>query len=214
MSKKATSLIATAVLAASTLGSGIALAEVSANIGVTSNYIWRGVSQSDDGASVSGGLDYAHTSGLYAGTWAASIDGGTELDLYLGYAGEAGAIGYDIGYIHYLYPNDDDLDFGEIYLGASYSLFSAMLSYDPDNQDMYAQLGVDFELGQGFGLGLHVGSYRFKDEDSVAGPVNYSDYAVTLSKDDFSFAISNMSKNEEWGQSDNYRVAVSWSTSF
>jgi hypothetical protein len=46
----------------------------SANIGAVSNYIWRGVSQTGDGAAVQGGLDVAHESGFYAGTWASNID--------------------------------------------------------------------------------------------------------------------------------------------
>lgn len=46
----------------------------SANIGAVSNYIWRGTTQTDDGAAIQGGLDVAHESGFYAGTWASNID--------------------------------------------------------------------------------------------------------------------------------------------
>jgi len=46
----------------------------SANIGVVSNYIWRGVTQTQDGAAVQGGLDFTHESGFYAGVWASNID--------------------------------------------------------------------------------------------------------------------------------------------
>ena len=54
--------------------SSIAAAEVSMNIGVTSNYIWRGVTQTGDAAAVSGGFDWSNASGLYAGTWASNVD--------------------------------------------------------------------------------------------------------------------------------------------
>jgi uncharacterized protein (TIGR02001 family) len=47
---------------------------VSANIGVVSNYIWRGVTQTQDGAAVQGGLDYSNANGFYLGTWASNID--------------------------------------------------------------------------------------------------------------------------------------------
>ncbi len=47
---------------------------ISANIGAVSNYIWRGVSQTQDGPAVQGGLDYAHSSGFYLGTWASNVD--------------------------------------------------------------------------------------------------------------------------------------------
>ncbi len=208
MNKMSKSLIAVSVLAATALGSSAAIAEVSANIGVTSNYIWRGVTQSSDQASVSGGVDYAHDSGLYLGTWTANMSAGAELDLYLGFAGEAGPLGYDVGYIQYMYPNDDTLDFGEAYVGVSYSLFSTKVSYDSENKNMYAEVGLDFDLGEGFGVGLHGGSYDFD-----AG-TDYTDYSVSLSKDDFTLAVSDTSENVAYGQTDNYRVAVSWGKSF
>ena len=137
--------IAIAVGAAVMGLSSIASAEFSANIGATSNYLWRGVTQTDNGPAISGGIDYAHASGFYAGAWASNVDfvdepefndptdpdddetennGQAELDLYLGFAGEAGSIGYDIGFIYYAYPlaedfggDEDKLDFSEIYVG-------------------------------------------------------------------------------------------------
>ena len=64
------SILATALLA----GAGVAQAELSANIGVASNYYFRGITQTDDGAAVSGGIDYNHESGFYVGTWMSNID--------------------------------------------------------------------------------------------------------------------------------------------
>lgn len=73
------------LLSASMISTNQALAEdpwsFSANIGVVSNYMWRGVTQTGDQAAVQGGLDVAHESGFYAGTWASNIDwdeGGAE----------------------------------------------------------------------------------------------------------------------------------------
>ena len=64
--------------AASFISMSSALAEgpwdFSANIGAVSNYIWRGVTQTGDGAAIQGGLDVAHESGFYIGTWASNID--------------------------------------------------------------------------------------------------------------------------------------------
>ena len=115
------SLLAAAVLAAT---STVAMAEVSMNVGVTSNYVWRGWIQSADEAAVSGGVDYAHESGVYVGAWVSSLGGGeTEQDIYGGYAGEFSGVGYDVGYINYSYPNAD-VDFSEVYLGASYDMFT------------------------------------------------------------------------------------------
>jgi hypothetical protein len=47
---------------------------ISANIGAVSNYMWRGVTQTQDGAAVQGGLDFSHESGFYMGTWASNVD--------------------------------------------------------------------------------------------------------------------------------------------
>lgn len=47
---------------------------ISANIGAVSNYMWRGVTQTQDGAAIQGGLDFSHSSGFYAGTWASNVD--------------------------------------------------------------------------------------------------------------------------------------------
>lgn len=70
---------AAGLLLSASLGSmNLALADsphsFSANIGAVSNYIWRGVTQTQDGAAIQGGLDYGHISGFYAGAWASNID--------------------------------------------------------------------------------------------------------------------------------------------
>ncbi|MEN8761748.1 MAG: TorF family putative porin, partial [Thiogranum sp.] len=83
-------LLATALLA----GAGVAQAELSANLGVQSNYYFRGITQTDDNAAVSGGIDYAHDSGFYVGTWLSNVDFGGKEDVEVdGYAG----FGNDIG---------------------------------------------------------------------------------------------------------------------
>ena len=56
-------------VSAGCLFTGSVMAELTGNIGVTNNYIWRGVTQSDDESAVSGGIDYSDKSGIYAGTW-------------------------------------------------------------------------------------------------------------------------------------------------
>lgn len=104
MSKMTKSLVAAAVLAASTLVSGTAMAGASANIGMVSDYIFRGIDQGS-GATASAGIDY-DMNGIYVGAWAADVTTGMEYDLYLGYAGEYQGFSYDIGYVTYNYTND------------------------------------------------------------------------------------------------------------
>jgi uncharacterized protein (TIGR02001 family) len=108
------SVVSAAVLGASVF-SGSALAELSGNIGVVSEYLFRGLAQSG-GAAVQGGLDYSSESGFYAGTWASTIGfgsgtgSGAEVDFYAGFSGEAGGLGYDIGAIYYWYSEEDEFD--------------------------------------------------------------------------------------------------------
>ncbi|MEM7452142.1 MAG: TorF family putative porin, partial [Pseudomonadota bacterium] len=47
--------------------------DLSANVGISNNYIWRGLTQTENGTAVSGGIDYAADSGFYAGTWVSNV---------------------------------------------------------------------------------------------------------------------------------------------
>ncbi len=101
---------------------GIALADWSANVGFTSEYIFRGITQKTSSASV--GLDFEQA-GFYAGTWAADVGDGLEVDGYFGYGMEVSDdIGVSIGYTGYFYTGDFDDTYQEINLGATLSAFS------------------------------------------------------------------------------------------
>ena len=105
MNIKTKMLLAGALLASTSVVATVAQAGTTGNIGATSNYIWRGVTQSNDQAAVSGGVDWDHDSGAYAGGWTSSLGGGQyELDVYGGYAFDTGAFSHDVGGIFYLYP--------------------------------------------------------------------------------------------------------------
>lgn len=189
------SLLAAAVLAATSTS---AMAELSANAAVVSNYVFRGWTFSDEGPALQGGLDYAHDSGVYIGTWLSTIDNsvdtGIEYDYYLGYAGEAGDFGYDLGYV--VYSNNDDAKFGtdfrELYLKGSYKMFSVGY-YDGDQKDVsgseytYLEVGADIEgLPMESTLSLH---YGVTDPDA-SGVDNINDYSIGLSKDFSGFGVS------------------------
>jgi len=101
--------------------SGVANAEWSANLGFASEYYYRGIFQ--ESTSASGGLDY-EANGFYAGTWAADVGDGLEVDGYFGYGFDAGDIALSVGYTGYFYTGDFDDTYQEINLGAAYRLFS------------------------------------------------------------------------------------------
>jgi len=123
----------------------------SANVSLTTNYLYRGISQSGTKPAVQGGFDYAGASGLYIGAWGSSIswlsdeyatgaapagamNAGLELDTYGGYKGTAGATSYDVGFLRYNYPGNyapgaTKADTNEIYGAVTYSIVTAKLSY-------------------------------------------------------------------------------------
>lgn len=86
---------------------------VSGNAAVTSDYRFRGLSLSDGDIAIQGGIDVAHESGFYIGTWGSSIEdsatyGHTELDLYGGWSGEViSGLTLDAGLLYYVYPNGE-----------------------------------------------------------------------------------------------------------
>ena len=97
-------------------------ADWSTNFGWTSEYIFRGISQSDSSAYV--GVDYEN-GGFYAGTWAADVSQGAEVDFYLGYAGElTESISYGVGATGYFYTDDFDDTYKELNFSLGYGFLS------------------------------------------------------------------------------------------
>ncbi|MEN9931369.1 MAG: hypothetical protein RL604_1616, partial [Pseudomonadota bacterium] len=148
---------AIALAAAATLSSGTVLAQAAApaaapdfvvtgNFGITSDYRFRGLQQTDGDPAFQGGFDLAHSSGLYVGTWGSNVSswaaGPTtstklEIDLYGGYKTTVGDIGLDIGAIAYMYPGsstggegtDWNANTQEAYVGLSYGPATFKTSY-------------------------------------------------------------------------------------
>lgn len=194
------------LLAGSLLVSAVAVqaAEpVTGNVALTSNYIWRGVSQTAQQFAIQGGADYAHASGFYAGTWGSNVNFGNdavthfdgdgasmELDIYGGYKFKAGGIDWDVGLLQYMYPGAASslkYDFLEYYVGGSYGPFSIKYFYASDYQGnltkkagSYLDLNANFDLG-GIGLGLHYGMSSGTGVKDIFGDT-YNDYKVSLTK--------------------------------
>lgn len=218
--------IAAMIVIYATLAAGQAFAGASANVSATSNYVWRGVTQTDDQAAIQGGLDYETDVGLYAGTWMSNVqfgdDKGYELDLYGGYAGDFGDFSYDAGVIYYVFPSMTKLqaaNLTEIYLTGGFGPFSTGIYYTVDKQeaeednDFYIPARLDFDLDvfSGISVGLFGGYYDFDDPDGE----DYGHYGADLSKGtdygDFTLALE---KNDLSGETaDDPRVWVSWSVS-
>lgn len=210
--------------------------ESSANFGVTSNYVWRGETRSDDGPAVSGGVDYAHDSGLYTGLWASDIvvkrveDGNVEdsreyeLDWYGGYHRRYGRVRLEAGLIAYAFPRgnvygfdtgslvsgtENDQDFVEAYLGLRYKWLEAKYSYTDDYFGS-GERGAYSEVAwrDEAVLQLH---YGLKEGDAIDDHIGFlGDYRVAVTVGELRFAVSGLDDNEDARQSDNVRLAVTW----
>lgn len=215
----------------------VASADLSGNVAATSNYVWRGLTQTDGGAAVSGGIDYKAPFGLYVGTWASNTAFGSyEADLYAGFSKEFGPVGLDVGVIGYFYPEDDTVDdvatvgldesspeFNEVYLGLSWKMLSAKVSYSKEfgtskEAAMYAEVGAEFEVAKDLKLALHAGKYDFKaDTATDAGYImdDYTDFSIGLSKGDFTFTVSDTNLDEAtFGGDDDVKVYVTYAREF
>ncbi|AWB66497.1 hypothetical protein C2869_08675 [Saccharobesus litoralis] len=206
----------------------MAVEGLSANAAVTTNYLWRGQTQSDDGFAIQGGLDYAHKSGGYAGVWMSTVDYGDkfdyEFDWYVGYAGETAALTYDVGYIEYVYlegfSNEDGLDFSELYGSVSFKELEALT--------VGLAIGVDSEGGAGFADDYYLSadysfsipaSGFFKDVEYAAHVGTYqkdaggswSNIGVSASKQNFTLGLSKATKNSG---DDGFLVYLSYGMDF
>jgi len=156
-------ILLTLVLVSSSLHAGY-----SANVAFTTDYIWRGMTQSD-GSAIQGGFDFESDSGFYAGIWGSNVnfnDGnGQELDYYAGYTTSLGIIGVDSGYIIYDYPDSNpDLKFEEMYLGLSLFDFGVTYAQGKDNAPDY----LEFSYSKG-GFSVAYGEYDDFGNNTTAG---------------------------------------------
>jgi len=194
--------------------SGLAQAQAAApestlsfNVGATTDYRYRGLSQSRLQPAVQGGIDYADKSGFYVGAWGSTIKwikdtpgvtkGATELDIYAGFKGAVGDVAYDLGLLSYVYSGNNygnataggtksantNEAYAAVTLGpvtAKYShAFSDLFGNAGTKNSYYLDLSALFDLGNGFTLTPHVGYQKFNNLDIAT----YTDYALTLTKD-------------------------------
>jgi uncharacterized protein (TIGR02001 family) len=203
MTKLSQAIALAAAMTAGLVATTTTQAEVSASVGIASSYLWRGQNLGNGDAALSGSLDYAFESGLYTGAWVSSGDVGlgTEYDLYVGFAGEAGGIGYDIGYMGYIYPSQseeaveagdiastsDELgDVGDIYLNLSVADVSLTTNFSDNGSDY-----VYNTLGYGMGSVSALIGVNTDLEDDGKGAYTHIDVSYAYN-DSVSFTVSKM----------------------
>ncbi len=169
---------------------------VGGNVGLFSDYVFRGQSQTNEHLAIQGGFDWSHESGIYAGVWGSNVDFGSdaqaEVDYYLGYAGSfSESTGYDIGYIYYSYAGQSPFNYQELALSFNFGDLSLGINYsdeylgDGGENYYYLNTGYSFALRQDFSLDLHFG-YNSADNMDItfdgSGDDSYSDWSIGVGK--------------------------------
>ena len=206
------------LLAGSTLASQAYANDFSANVTVTNNYIWRGLTQTENNPAVQGGFDWASDFGLYAGTWVSNVSYAPagvfnyEHDMYIGFAGGSDTFSWDVGYLYYNYDDNAQFDFGEIYgaisfagLSLSANILANTETKEEDFPDPITGQPADFGFGStyylaadyaftvfgGLELGAHVGYHDGDFSEAFNGVVgDYFDYNISISRGGFSFMVT------------------------
>lgn len=185
-------LMASAATIATT-GVASAEGELSANVALTSNYVWRGQTQTTGDFAIQGGIDYA-TDFFYVGTWASSvddfgIDASTELDFYAGITPSVGPVSFDIGVIFYNYPSTTvDSDFIELAASASYSpiepltlglgLYASNDFLATGDDSLFIEATVGYAFTESFGVSAGYGNF---DQGAVLGEYDTWNIGATYS---------------------------------
>jgi uncharacterized protein (TIGR02001 family) len=167
-----------------------AVAGFSGTATVTSDYDYRGISQTATDPALQGSLDYSHDSGFYASAWGSSLDWGkgsdadVEIDYFAGFSRDFGdsGVSWDLGVLAYTYPGLSSANFVEYYGGLGYDGFNIKVSYSDDfagvgESGWYINGGYTYEWESGFSA-LVYGGYSFGNAfDEDTGPaVGFPEY--------------------------------------
>ena len=196
--KLSKTLLATATMASAlTLAASGAFAEdgdspygsIGGTVTFTNDYVFRGLSLSNEHPAVQGSIDWSHPSGFSAGVWGSSIDlpGNIELDYYAGYSGEVQSLSYGLTVVYYTYPysgaNDEywegigtvgyDFGFLSTTVGVGYSPKQGSLGHD-DATLVFGDINIPVPVGN-----TDIAPYVFGHlgyQDAAFGPGGYYEW--------------------------------------
>jgi uncharacterized protein (TIGR02001 family) len=201
----------------------VPFATVSSTVTLTSQYVSRGIRQSWGRSAFQAGIDVAHPSGWSVGTWASSIDerfvegGHVEWDLYGGYTGALGPVGYGVTGLHYRYPGArigvtgtrydytelvPGLSFGPVYAKYARTVSPDFFGIANARGTGYLDMGVNHDLGSGFTLNLHAGDGRVAGQGNAMW--NWHDVKAGVAKSfDGGWSLA-AAYTRAWGATDAY----------
>ena len=176
-----------------------------ANVGLFTQYVFRGLTQTNEKPALQGGFDVSHESGLYAGIWGSNISwisdatpgasASLEADLYGGYKyAVSDTITTDIGFLHYAYPGtmpagSTSANTNEDYVGVDAKWISLRYSYSLGDTfgaantrgTSYTDLTVSQDLFAGISGVAHIGRQAYTGSNS--GNLSYTDWKLGVSRD-------------------------------
>ena len=165
------------------------------NLAVTSDYVFRGISQTDLDPALQGGLDYSFgDTGLYVGAWASNVDFAdsdgpdVELDYYIGWNHDlSDTLNLDLQVVRYSYMGEQDaygnIDYNEVIGALAYDemlTFTVAYANDYANEgfsSLYYNLGGSWDVGNDFALNAGVGRTNFSDDVG-----SYTDWNLGVSR--------------------------------
>ncbi len=166
------------------------------NFSLVSDYRFRGVTQTQEGPAVQGGLDLTLKNGGYVGTWTSNVKqwanpgGQQEIDFYGGYRTEIKGFGLDIGGIQYWYPRNTASvtnNTFEYYVAMSYGPISYKVSKANGNWfgieangAVYQELNLSHSISEKISVGFHIGSQTISEAGGTAGKnYGFTDYKIS-----------------------------------
>jgi uncharacterized protein (TIGR02001 family) len=200
-------IVTSSLAAAALLATTSASAEVTANVGFMSNYVFRGVEQND--SSAMGGVDFDH-SGFYLGIWSADVGKGLEIDYYGGYNFDIGEFSFGVGGTYYDYTDNFDDNYQEVNLTAGWRWFTVNADIGKwdgfgDDQD-YQHYALTWEYE-----GFHLKAATF--EDDFDGNYFEAGYSTEMAGFDLSAAYI-YSNDDLVGTEDNSNLMFTISKTF
>jgi len=192
-------------------------AEVSYTVTFVSDYVFEGVTQTMEDPALQGSIDYSNDIGFYAGAWASNVDfggdaEGLELDLYFGYSAEVNSnLAFDIGFVDYVYLNDDNdgfdgYDYQEIYGSLTFQESTTLSAWLADDDEAFGGSSIRLKVAHSISLvdeySLNISYHHWKTKwDMWGGKDNYGAYQIGLSKsfDEFDIELNYSDTNiDDW----------------
>lgn len=165
----------------------LAQAEHKIELTVITDYVFRGVSQTQEEPAFQALYGYYHDIGLYGEAWMSNIDFGdaaddeiVEMDFTFGYERELYGLTWNVGYIHYDFPREDDFDLNEYFASVSHSgeYGNSEIKYwwDVQTSNRYTEINYSYDFPYDIEAGAHVGNFHETAHDGD----DYMDYKFWL----------------------------------